>query len=41
MDVPGGLAAGFGLQLGWLVIFVGVAGVVWRTGLRAYSAAGV
>lgn len=40
-DVPGGLLAGFGLQLGWLVIFLALAGMVWRLGLRAYSAAGV
>lgn len=40
-NVPGGLLAGFGLQLGWLAIFLLLAGVVWRLGIRAYSAAGV
>lgn len=39
-DPPGGLAAGFALQLGWLVVFVGAAAGVWRLGLRSYAAAG-
>lgn len=35
-----GLLAGFGLQLGWLLIFVLAAVTVWRRGLRSYSAVG-
>jgi len=40
-DVPGGTAAGFGWQLGWLLTFVLLARTVWRLGLRSYAAAGV
>jgi ABC-2 type transport system permease protein len=36
----GGLLAGFALQLGWLVIFVVGTVLVWRRGLRSYSAVG-
>jgi ABC-2 type transport system permease protein len=35
-----GLLSGFGLQLGWLVIIAGAAVLVWRRGLRSYSAVG-
>ncbi|SDS15290.1 ABC transporter permease [Microlunatus soli] len=34
------LVTGFGLQLGWLLIFVAAAVAVWRRGLRSYSAVG-
>lgn len=34
------LITGFGLQLGWLAIFVVLAVLVWRRGLRSYSAVG-
>jgi ABC-2 type transport system permease protein len=39
-QVPGGLLFGFAQQLGWLVVFATVAVVVWRLGLRSYSAVG-
>lgn len=39
-QVPGGLLFGFAQQLGWLVVFATVAMVVWRLGLRSYSAVG-
>lgn len=35
-----GVITGFGMQLGWLVIFVAAAVAVWRRGLRSYSAVG-
>ncbi|NYE69861.1 ABC transporter permease [Microlunatus parietis] len=38
--VPGGLVFGFAQQAGWLIVFAVVALVVWRRGLRSYSAAG-
>ncbi|ACQ78809.1 protein of unknown function DUF990 [Beutenbergia cavernae DSM 12333] len=37
---PGGLTAGFALQVGWLAVFVAGAAGVWRLGLRSYAAAG-
>ena len=40
-DAPAGLLVGFAGQAGWLVVLVGVAGALWRLGLRSYSAAGV
>ncbi|MFC7403768.1 ABC transporter permease [Georgenia alba] len=39
-DVPGGLAAGFGLQVGWMLVFAVAAVLVWRLGLRTYSGTG-
>jgi ABC-2 type transport system permease protein len=36
----GSAAAGFAWQLGWLVLFAGAAGLVWRRGLRGYQGAG-
>lgn len=38
--VPGGLAFGFAQQAGWLLIFAAAALLVWRLGLRQYSAVG-
>jgi ABC-2 type transport system permease protein len=32
--------AGFGIQLGWLAVHAGAAALVWRAGLRRYSAVG-
>lgn len=40
-NVAGGTAAGFGWQLGWLLIVVLLARTVWRLGLRSYAAAGI
>jgi len=39
-QVPGGLGFGFAQQLGWLAVFGVAAVVVWRLGLRSYSAVG-
>ncbi len=38
---PGGIAAGFALQIGWLVVLVLLARLLWSRGLRRYSAAGL
>lgn len=38
--VPGGLAFGFAQQFGWLIVFGLAAVIIWRLGLRAYSAVG-
>ncbi|MBO0813083.1 MAG: ABC-2 family transporter protein, partial [Microlunatus sp.] len=39
-DVRGGLAAGWAFQLGWLVVFAGLARLVWLLGIRTYSGVG-
>lgn len=39
-DVSGGIATGFGYQVGWLIIFGAGALAVWRLGVRAYSGTG-
>lgn len=39
-QVPGGLIFGFAQQLGWLAVFGATAVLVWRLGLRSYSAVG-
>lgn len=39
-QVPGGLLFGFAQQLLWLAVFATVAVVIWRLGLRSYSAVG-
>lgn len=36
----GEVLVGYGAQLGWLVVSVGVLRVVWRAGIRRYSAVG-
>jgi ABC-2 type transport system permease protein len=38
--VPGGLVFGFAQQFGWLAVFGVAAMIVWRLGLRSYSAVG-
>lgn len=35
-----GIVQGFALQLLWLAVFAGLAGLVWRRGIRAYGAVG-
>lgn len=40
MVSPGGVAAGFGWQALWLVALAAVALVVWRSGIRRYTAVG-
>lgn len=39
-DVQGGLLTGLLFQLGWLVIFAGLARLVWLLGIRTYSGVG-
>ncbi|WP_152364597.1 ABC transporter permease [Microlunatus speluncae] len=39
-QVPGGLLFGFAQQVGWLIVFAVAALVIWRVGLRSYSAVG-
>jgi ABC-2 type transport system permease protein len=36
----GELVVGFAMQLGWLLVAVGLYQFVWRSGLRRYSAVG-
>ena len=36
----GELVRGFSLQIGWLLVAVGLYQLVWRRGLRRYSAVG-
>lgn len=37
---PDGLLAGFGMQLGWLVLLIGLHRIVYRAGLQHYTAVG-